>query len=130
MLWPEEDADAHLDDIALSFGRAPDFAAFLALDALDTPVGFAEASLRRDYVNGCKTSPVLFLEGIFVREDRRRRGLGRQLCAAVEDWGRVLGCSEFASDAPIDNVAARRFHAMLGFEETREVVYFRRVLQD
>ena len=38
--------------------------AFVALLSGREPVGFAEASLRHDYVNGCETSRVAFLEGI------------------------------------------------------------------
>ena len=45
-------------------------------------IGFAEAAIRQDYVNGCDGSPVLFLEGLFVdprgRWSRRWRiGAGR-----------------------------------------------------
>lgn len=91
-------------------------------------IGFAEAAIRRDYVNGCDTSPVLFLEGIFVDPSHRRQGAAEALVAAVADWGRAQGCSEFASDAELDNVASHAMHRTLGFAETERVVYFRRKL--
>jgi aminoglycoside 6'-N-acetyltransferase I len=91
--------------------------------------GFAEVSLRTDYVNGCATSPVAFLEGIYVSEPHRRRGLGRALVAAAEQWGREQGCRELGSDALLGNDLSHRFHGGAGFEETERVVYFRKPLQ-
>ncbi|MDZ7283278.1 GNAT family N-acetyltransferase [Sphingomonas sanguinis] len=91
-------------------------------------IGFAEAAIRHDYVNGCDTSPVLFLEGLFVDPDHRRRGVAGALVAAVADWGRAQGCSEFASDAELDNGDSHAMHRALGFVETERVVYFRREL--
>jgi len=98
--------------------RAPDGAA----------IGFAEATLRRDYVNGCATSPVGFLEGLYVREDWRRRGAAYLLCQAVERWAAALGCSELGSDAYIENIGSQRMHAALGFEEMERVVCYRKAI--
>jgi aminoglycoside 6'-N-acetyltransferase I len=106
----------------------PDAAAFLARDDKGAAIGFAEATLRRDYVNGCSTSPVGFLEGIYVKEDCRRQGVARALCRAVEDWAKARGCSEMASDAFLDNSASHQMHGALGFSETERVVYFRKSL--
>ncbi|WP_430726986.1 aminoglycoside 6'-N-acetyltransferase [Sphingomonas yabuuchiae] len=91
-------------------------------------VGFAEAAVRQDYVNGCDNSPVLFLEGLFVDPGHRRGGGAAALVAAVADWGRAQGCLEFASDAEIDNLDSHAMHLALGFAETERVVYFRREL--
>jgi aminoglycoside 6'-N-acetyltransferase I len=43
----------------------------------------------------------------------------------VADWGRAQGCSEFASDAELENVDSHAMHRALGFVETERVVYFR-----
>ena len=91
-------------------------------------IGFAEATIRRDYVNGCDTSPVLFLEGLFVDPVHRRQGMAGALVAAVANWGRAQGCSEFASDAELTNTDSHAMHRALGFDETERVVYFRREL--
>ena len=37
----------------------------------DLPIGFAQCQLRCDYVEGTSTSPVGYLEGIFIRETCR-----------------------------------------------------------
>ena len=88
--------------------------------------GFAEASVRRDYVNGCTTSPVAFLEGIYVRPENRTSGIGQSLVAAIIEWARSLGLTEFASDASIDDDVSHRFHRAVGFVETERVVFFGR----
>ncbi|GGD89490.1 aminoglycoside N(6')-acetyltransferase type 1 [Aureimonas endophytica] len=126
-LWLDAGAD-HDANIAAMLARPDRAMAFLAFDAPETLVGFAEASLRHDYVNGCETSPVGFLEGIFVLETARRQGVAKQLCEAAAAWAVAQGCREFASDADIGNAPSRRFHAALGFAETETVVYFRKSL--
>ena len=35
-------------------------------------VGFAQCGLRRDYVEGTDSSPVGYLEGIFIKEEYRK----------------------------------------------------------
>ena len=92
------------------------------------PVGFAETSLRSDYVNGCETSPVAFLEGIYVEPNARRTGVARALVTAAEAWANKIGCTEFASDALLENSASHDMHKALGFTETERVVYFRKKL--
>ena len=84
--------------------------------------------MRFDYVNGCKTSPVAFLEGIIVLPCARRTGVARLLVSAVSDWARSRGMSELGSDASLDNTTSHAMHAALGFDETQRVVYFRKAL--
>jgi aminoglycoside 6'-N-acetyltransferase I len=126
-LWPDSSLEHHQAELA-QFRADENGTAFVAIDSVGHVVGFAEATLRHDYVNGCETSPVLFLEGIYVRPENRREGVAGALCQAVAAWGRAAGCTEFASDALIDNLASHAFHDALGFDETRRVVYFRKLL--
>jgi aminoglycoside 6'-N-acetyltransferase I len=100
----------------------------IAWSADERPASFAEATLRVDYVNGCVTSPVACLEGVYVEPWARRQGVARVLVEAVETWAREKGCSELASDALLENAESHRMHAGLGFEETERVVYFRKEL--
>ncbi|MBB4566164.1 aminoglycoside 6'-N-acetyltransferase [Rhizobium leucaenae] len=126
-LWPENPIEYHRAEL-MQFLSKEGAIAYLACDQAGDVVGFAEATLRHDYVNGCETSPVLFLEGIYVLPEHRRQGVARSLCDAVAAWGRAAGCHEFGSDALLDNVTSHAFHAALGFEETERVVYFRKPL--
>lgn len=128
-LWPDHSVQDHRADVVRTFLSGGDrAAAFLCQINQGETVGFAEATLRSDYVEGCKTSPVLFLEGIYVVPAYRQKGAARLLCDAVAEWGRSAGCSEFASDAQLDNVVSHRFHEALGFEETKRIVFFRKDL--
>lgn len=126
-LWPEGSSDEHNRDIQRMVAHPERFIAFLAVEDR-AAIGFAEGSLRSDYVNGCETSPVTFLEGIYVRPEHRRKGVARRLCVEIERWGKKRGCSEIASDALIDNQVSHAMHAALGFDETERVVYFRKRL--
>ena len=128
-LWPEDDTTSHaaeLHRVVPSDGLT----GFVAVDPEGRIRGFAEAALRRDYVNGTDSSPVGFLEGWYVAPDARGTGVGRALVAAVGQWTREQGCTELASDALLDNEASHRAHAACGFEETERVVYLRKRLAD
>lgn len=127
-LWPDSSAEEHLAEMAACLAEPHRFAQFIAYNETSKPVGLAEAALRSDYVNGTSSSPVAFLEGIFVPPEERRRGVARALVRAVETWARDRGCTEFASDASIDNLQSHQLHASLGFVETERVVYFKKVL--
>ncbi len=102
-------------------------ACFLAMDG-DTAVGFAQCQLRHDYVEGCETSPVGFLEGIYVADDHRRSGVARALLSACEDWARSVGCTEFASDCEIDNHDSLAWHLKAGFAEVNRTIWFAKKL--
>ena len=124
-LWP--DAGAGLRAQAKNLLVHPDALALIASEG-DTRIGFVEAALRRDYVNGCETSPVAFVEGLYVHDDWRNRGVARALVVAVEDWAQRQGVTEIASDALLDNRDAHAMHKALGFAETERVIYFRKAL--
>ncbi len=130
-LWPEGSRDEHAADIVefiAEMAAGSGQICFLAMRGCEA-VGFAEAAIRHDYVNGCETSPVAFLEGIYVEPSSRRAGVAGKLLAAVEAWGRANGCSELGSDAELTNVQSHAFHRGLGFEETERVVYFRKIIE-
>ena len=86
--------------------------------------GFAQCQLRHDYVEGTETSPVGYLEGIYVREADRGKGIARKLLSACEDWAREQGCTEFASDCELTNTESQEFHRAVGFEEANRIVAF------
>lgn len=94
----------------------------------DKPIAFAQCQLRRDYVEGTDSSPVGYLEGIFVSEGYRKQGFAAELLSECEKWAKEKGCSEFASDCELDNIESFRFHMALGFEEANRIICFRKDL--
>ena len=128
LLWPEGSAQERQAEAEALLQRASRAAIYLARSPVSETIGFAEATLRSDLVNGCSTSPVAFLEGLYVQPAWRRRGVARRLCSAVEQWAAALGCTEFASDTELANLASQQLHVALGFHETERVVcYLRRI---
>ena len=90
------------------------------------PIGFSQCQLRRDYVEGTESSPVGYLEGIFVSDEYRTRGYASELLSECEKWAKEKGCTEFASDCELDNIDSFRFHMALGFEEANRIICFRK----
>ncbi len=89
--------------------------------------GFAELGSRK-YAEGCATSPVAYLEGIWVDPDARRQRVAAELIRSAEEWARGHGFTELASDCEIDNLISESLHQAVGFEEVARIVCFRRKL--
>ena len=124
-LWPEEGASPHGREVEQFFAgalRLP-LEVLIAEDVDGRAIGFAELSIR-PYAEGCETDRVAFLEGWYVEPEHRRRGAGRALVKAAEEWAAAQGCTEFGSDALIDNTASAAAHAAVGFEEVAQVRCF------
>jgi aminoglycoside 6'-N-acetyltransferase I len=126
-LWPATSEAQHLTEMRAAVER--DECVVLALSQAGSAIGFAEASKRSDYVNGTDSSPVGFLEGLYVEPGCRRNGVARALVTAVERWASSNGLTELASDSLIENADAHDVHRALEFEETERVVFFRKSLR-
>lgn len=128
-LWPEGSVEEHAGEIAAFLdGRAAEpLAVLVAEDGEGALVGLAELSIR-PCAEGCLTDRVAYLEGWYVAPRARRRGVGRALVRAAEEWARGQGCTELASDTAVDNETSAAAHRALGFEEVGLVRCFRRSL--
>lgn len=127
-LWPEASADEHLAEMQTFIDQPGRFFQLVAYEADRQPAGFVEAALRTDYVNGTDSSPVAFVEGVYVAPPYRRQGLGTLLVAAIVTWAKACACTELASDSLLDNEASQAMHRALGFEETERVVFYRKLI--
>ena len=125
-LWPDHTAEEMRAELADMIVK-PDAAFFLAY-ADETAVGFAQCQLRYDYVEGTDSSPVGYLEGIYVAEKCRKHGVARELLSACENWAKSKGCTEFASDCELDNTQSLAFHLNVGFEEANRIICFTKKL--
>ena len=128
LLWDNHDV-AELRDEFAEILKSEEAACFLACEA-GVLLGFAQCQLRHDYVEGTQTSPVGYLEGIFVQPAFRHRGLANRLLGACEGWAREKGCTEFASDCELGNGASLNFHLSMGFTEVNRIVCFTKTLRD
>jgi aminoglycoside 6'-N-acetyltransferase I len=127
-LWSDTTHEEHRKEIEELLAAPENCTQFIAYSNNGDALGFAEASIRREYVNGTNSSPVTYLEGIYVKPQARRMGLAAALIEAVADWGQSKGCEELASDVELENQISQEVHKALGFIETERVVYFMRPL--
>ena len=125
-LWPHHEAAQLLEEFEPLLQDA-NAAVFLAFSD-DMPVGFAQCQLRHDYVEGTASSPVGYLEGIFVAHAYQKQGIARALLASCEKWAKEQGCVEFASDCELSNTNSLRFHLSMGFEEANRIICFTKKL--
>ncbi len=123
-MWTDHD----LEDLEAEFRELVmnNEAACFIKYAEDKPIAFAQCQLRHDYVEGTESSPVGYLEGIFVSEEYRKKGYAAELLSECEKWAKEKGCIEFASDCELDNIDSLRFHMALGFEEANRIICFRK----
>ena len=92
------------------------------------PIGFAQCQLRHDYVEGTDTSPVGYLEGIYIQKEFRHQGYARELLHECEEWAKEKNCSEFASDCELSNHDSLCFHMAMGFKEANRIICFKKEL--
>jgi aminoglycoside 6'-N-acetyltransferase I len=129
LLWPEASFEEHLKDVdnAATSSTLP-LTTLVAQDGTGELVGFLEVGLR-SHADGCNPAkPVGFVEGWFVQETWRGRGVGRDLMRVAEEWARSHGCVEMASDTWIDSEGSQLAHTALGFEIVDRCVHFRKSL--
>ena len=120
--WPGNEVSAFVSEFSRLIAES-ETAIFLAYkDGL--PIGFAQCQLRHDYVEGTCSSPVGYLEGIFVEESWRHNGYATRLLSACEGWAKSMGCTEFASDCSFENTDGFQFHLRSGFQEANRIICF------
>lgn len=126
IVWPEHE-ETELQRIIMEYITAESSAVFAEQQGEEF-VGIALCCLRHDYVEGCETSPVGYLEGVAVKETCRKQSVAKRLVAQCEQWAREKGCSEFASDCELCNTSSLCFHLSIGFEEQNRIICFKKKL--
>ena len=121
-LWPHQTVEAMEAELR-EMMKEEDIAFFLQEDQ-----AFAQCQLRHDYVEGTDSSPVGYLEGIYVAEELRHQGVARELVRACENWAKEKGCQEFASDCELTNTQSLKFHLGVGFREANRIICFTKKL--
>ena len=131
-LWPKVPAEEHARELTEILEGKPVTTLpliILVAEASDRGLaGFLEVDLR-SHADGCNPSrPVGYVEGWYVNENYRHRGIGRKLLAAAEDWARSQDCIEMASDTWVDNDVSQHVHEALGYEVVDRCVHYHKTL--
>jgi aminoglycoside 6'-N-acetyltransferase I len=126
-LWPHHPSEEKEQDAADWLARTDAAVLVAARPGGAGLAGFAEVG-ERGYADGCRTSPVAYLEGWYVDPDVRRQGVGAALVRAAGVWALERGYRELASDALLENTTSQRAHTALGFVEVERSVKYRRTL--
>ncbi len=121
-LWPSH-SFLELEEEIDGFIKSDNTAIFLFYHE-EIPIGYSQVSIRYDYVEGSTSTPVGYLEGIFVEEDHRKKGIARALLNSCENWTKDKGCLEFGSDTELTNDMSINFHLRSGFSEAARLVAF------
>lgn len=127
LLWPDTDFNELVETVHESL-KSSDDAIFVAMNE-SAMIGFVMVELRHDYVEASTSSPVGYIEGIFVLPAYRHGGVGRELVQAAETWCANKGCSEMGSDTEVENTASQKFHKQCGYAIASHIVHFIKPLQ-
>ncbi len=119
-MWPQSSYKEELQDCQRIL-RAQDETCYLLKDQ-NSYVAFIYLKMRQDFVEGSKSSPVAYIEGIYVCPTHRKLGLASRLVNKAEQWAHSMGSSQLASDAEINNESSIAFHKNAGFREANRVV--------
>lgn len=90
----------------------------------DETLGFITMSLKFEHVHEATSTPVGYLEGIFVKEKYRKLGIAKKMYEAGEKWAKSKGCSQMGSDTWDWNKDSVLFHGKLGFKVAHPIVHF------
>lgn len=126
-LFPENEFADDLEADMRAFLARDDATVFMAERPDGSVCGYVEVGSRA-YADGCRSSPVGYIEAWYVDPDVRRSGYGRALLAAAETWARARGYTEMASDARLDNRISINAHENSGYAEIDRIVQFRKSL--
>ncbi len=128
-LWPDEEgspqkAQTEMEAELLGILQSPRDTGLLVRAADGQAIGFVNLSLCYDYVPGANHFPVAYVEGIYVADSNRRKGVGLVLLKQAEAWALAHGCTQMGSDVLIENEQSCQFHTQVGFKEVERVVCF------
>jgi len=87
-------------------------------------VGFIQVSIRHEYVDGMTSPFVGYIEGIYIRKEYQKMGIGGDLIKKGEDWAVEKGCTQMGSDTGIENKNSIGFHNHMGYKDIHRYVSF------
>jgi aminoglycoside 6'-N-acetyltransferase I len=115
--------DSHLQEMENIFQSKVWYCQFIK-DENNRIIGLVELS-SRNIVDGCLSSPVAYLEGLYLKPEHRGKGKGKEVIKTILNWCKEKGFSELATDTELTNIEAQSFYKAVGFQETDRVVEYR-----
>jgi len=126
-LWPNCNYEEEFDN-CVKITKSINQNIFI-VKADDEYIGFIQLSLRTDYVEGTTSTPVVYVEGLYVEPLYRKQGVANRLVKKAEGWGLERNCAEIASDAELNNTNSIGFHKLIGFKKVNRVVCFSKTIE-
>jgi len=121
LLW-NDISDTDLEEIITSHELKKDRIFLYIKD--DLVIGFINVALRNDYVEGCTSLGVGYIEGVYVCEPYRRNQIAMQLVDHSINFFKKMGITEIGSDTELENEMSQLFHKMIGFKEVSRNVHY------
>ena len=103
----------------------PDHAVFGAESEDGSLLGWVHICFRRLLIDPLSA----FVEGLVVADGARRRGVGRALMAAAEDWARLGGARAVRLRSGVPRTDAHAFYRALGYREGKAALGFEKDLE-
>lgn len=102
---------------------SPENLLLVAVDQDDEVIGFIHAN-NHDPIYA---PPMKDVVALAVDPEYRKRGLGRRLLQAVEDWARETGAKGVRTNAAVSHKSALSFYKENGYEYIRTVYNIRKM---
>jgi aminoglycoside 6'-N-acetyltransferase I len=123
LLYPEYSQEELLSEIKKIFHEKTivgelDYLVLVYEKDKKTLGGFIETSIRQN-VSKCQSSPVGYIESLYVDSDIRRNGIARDLVIESEKWVIEKKCSDFAVDTDPNRKGSIDFYLSCGFTEVK-----------
>ena len=103
------------DDMELRLERLmldPDHSVLVAVLNPHGVIGWAHVLMRVSLLE----EPMVEIGGLIVEQNHRRKGIGRKLIQAVEQWAQSKGCSRVVVRSNVVRKEAHDFYPNLGYQ--------------
>ena len=121
-LWPNNEKDLIKSDLVYIIGHLNNRVLLAKSD--EEYIGFIHMSIRSGFVEGADTTPVGYIEGVYVKPDYRRKGVAKELYHAGLEWLKSEKCSQIGADIGINDNMCPDFYIGMGYKEANRIICY------
>ncbi len=121
-LWPNNEYDSLQSDFEYIIGHLLN-RVYLAKSDEDY-IGFIHLAIRKGFVEGANSSPVGYVEGIYVKPEFRKMGVAKALYNAGVQWVKSKKCYQVGADLGLNNETCPDFYVNMGFDEVNRIICY------